>query len=266
VFWRLRNGVGVALAAAALCTPLAGAAPPSVTVTLARPGDPAKWTSFVTGLLHGNELDGLSLYLAPPKIVVQACGDEEALGCLGGREIVAIDAAVRGYRPQAVVAHEYGHLIAAYRSNAPWDAAKTGPKRWATAVGVCRHRPSTAYGLDPAEAWAETYRVVNGVASGRGRWPILARRYFPTPAALRAARADVLQPWTGPRSGRFTGRLDAGGRAVVVVPTPLDGTLEVDAQGASVGPARRIVCGRRSTTLRLQGPAGGAYALSVSRP
>ena len=42
-----------------------------------------------------------------------------------------------GHAPEYVLAHEYGHHIAAWRSNAPWEAVDWGPKHWASAMRAC---------------------------------------------------------------------------------------------------------------------------------
>ena len=43
----------------------------------------------------------------------------------------------RDLSAEAIIAHEYGHHVAANRSNAPWAALDWGTKRWATYIQVC---------------------------------------------------------------------------------------------------------------------------------
>ena len=65
-----------------------------------------------------------------------------------------------------VIAHEYGHHIAANRSNAPLAALDFGPKRWSSYELVCKNTidgrlapgdEGTNYLSNPGEAWAEAY-------------------------------------------------------------------------------------------------------------
>ncbi len=105
--------------------------------------------------------------------------------------------------------HEYGHHIANHRSNAPWAAIDWGPKRWASASNVCAKvtrreaypgDEGSNYALNPGEAWAETYRLLQERKAGitTSTWPIIAPSFYPNEAALRAAELDVVQPWTAP--------------------------------------------------------------------
>src|SRR5438034_7045369 len=75
-----------------------------------------------------------------------------------------------GTSKETVLVHELGHNVAANRDNAPWSAVDWGTKRWATYMNVCaRHDAGTAfpgdeadhYLLNPGEAFAETYRLLN---------------------------------------------------------------------------------------------------------
>jgi hypothetical protein len=241
-----------------------------------------RWAGFVLGLIHGEELDGLTLYLGTVGEVAAICGID-ASGCYGSpsSDIVSVGDASTGVRPEAIVAHEYGHYIAAHRDNAPWKALDWGTKRWATHVGVCagvrakKLFPADQlwkYMLNPGEGFAEAYRVLNAQPVGDGStmdWPIVHRLFYPDAKTLAAIRRDVTEPWTAPTEVRLTGRLDARGHARVAVRTPLDGTLEVAARGATIrgsNTLRTTVCGTRSTKLALAGRAGARFVLNVTRP
>jgi hypothetical protein len=239
------------------------------------------WAEFLGGLVHGDELQGLTLYLGTADDVANACGSYDALGCYaeGWTRIVAIgEASSEGVRPEAVVAHEYGHFVAAHRQNPPWKALDWGPKRWASALDVCfrvRARKlfpgaeDAAYSLNPGEGFAESYRFLNAEPTGLVGmdWPIVDRLFFPTAQTLQAVRNDVLKPWGGPTTQRLTGRLDPRGRAKVNVLTPLDGDVQLAAQGATVdGSARWQVCGERKTAVALVGKPGAPFVLKVTRP
>jgi hypothetical protein len=236
------------------------------------------WGDFLAQLIHGDELEGLTLYLGTPDDVAAICG--MALGCYapGWDRIVAVGEVSDGIRPEAVVTHEYGHYVAANRTNPPWDALDWGTKRWATVLNVCARTRThkmfpgaedSRYFLNPGEGFAETYRFLNGQPTGDlgMDWPIVDKLFYPGARSLQAARRDVVEPWLHPTSQRIAGRLDAGGRARVLVQTPLDGTLELAVAGATLaGSAQREVCGSRQTPVQLTGKARSAIVLNVTRP
>jgi hypothetical protein len=259
----------------------AGAISVAVSASYSSPETTAQhWGEFLAHLIHGEELDRLTLYLGTPDDVNEICGF--ALGCYapGWQRIVAVGESTDGIRPEAVVTHEYGHYIAANRENPPWDGLDWGTKRWATVLDVCARTRAhkvfpgaedTRYFLNPGEGFAEAYRFLNGQPTGEVGmdWPIVDRLFFPNAAALEAVRRDVLQPWTHPTTVRLTGRLDTRGRARITVSTPLDGNLGLEAVGATVGgatTAHRQVCGTRRTPVELTGKPRSAFVLNVTRP
>lgn len=241
-----------------------------------------RWGDFLAQLVHGEELQGLTLYLATPTEVSEICQSFNSLGCYapGSSEIVSIGEASDGIRPEAVVTHEYGHYIAAHRENPPWDALDWGTKRWASVVNVCAKTRAkqvfpgaedSRYIFNPGEGFAETYRFLNGQPTGDTGmdWPIVDELFYPDARALEAVRQDVLRPWAGPTSLRLKGWLDATGHARVTVSTPLDGRLDLGAVGARIGGSstvRRTVCGSRHTPLQLTGTPRSAFVLNVTRP
>ena len=197
-----------------------------------------RWTGFFISLLHGPELDLLDAYIAPLPEVEQICGDE-ALGCYGSNHLVVMGEANHGITAETVARHEYGHHVAANRVNPPWVAVDWGPKRWASAAGVCaRVASGTAfpgdedfnYDLNPGEAFAEAYRVLietNGSAVGYD-WPILDDSFRPTAEMLAAVREDVLHPWTGPAERTIRAKFLRRSRTwTTTVATPLDGDLRL---------------------------------------
>ncbi len=93
---------------------------------------PQQWAEFFAGIPHGSELGSVVVRIAPPDEVAALCGGD-ALGCYDARELVMPGSPYDGVAPEHVARHEYGHHIAAHRSNPPWRAADWGPKRWATA-------------------------------------------------------------------------------------------------------------------------------------
>jgi hypothetical protein len=264
-----------------------------------------RWSAFFAGLPHGAELDKLRVSVVSEPELSTACGPH-ALGCYWGGELTIAGDAIGGVTPEEIARHEYGHHVAANRSNAPWPAVEWGPKRWATATGVCTEVKAGAafpgdederYTENPGEAWAEVYRVLaeHDVGLSTGIWSIVATRYFPSEAALQAAREDVVHPWTGPVLTRLEGVFAKNGPRIWQrrLDTPLDGTLVVtlkmpagarhdvavlDANRGSVlarwstwtTRSRSItttLCGQRAVLLRVtRGTTTGPFSLAVSRP
>jgi hypothetical protein len=268
------------------------------------PGASQRWGSFFSALIHGPELASLEAYVAPLAEVEAICG-ADALGCYGTNHLVTMGEANHGVSAESVATHEYGHHIAANRSNAPWVALDWGPKWWASSVEVCsRTRAGTAfpgdeglnYSFNPGEAFAESYRVLieeadSGVASG---WAIVDPSFRPNPDALAAIRRDVLEPWVGPRTETIHGKFLRGSRTWTrQVRTPLDGDLHLrlttTGGGAAdvtllSGDARTVLaksswdpsgsrsieyrlCGMRSLRVRVNsGAAPARFALRVTVP
>ncbi len=265
---------------------------------------PQQWAEFFAGIPHGSELGSVVVRIATPDEVAALCGGD-ALGCYDARELVIPGSSYDGVAPEHVARHEYGHHIAAHRSNPPWRAADWGPKRWATAARVCtRSEQRTAfpgddgthYRLDPGEAFAESYRVFAERKAGAAlaTWGLVDGSFFPDQAALRAVEQDVATPWTRSITTRTSARFTAGGprRRLVSVRTPLDGELTAElklppgrldtlqllapdghvlARGLWSGTRTRrltfVVCGQRKLSL-LVTSAGkpGRFDLTLSRP
>jgi hypothetical protein len=273
------------------------------------PEDPAfarRWADEVAALLHGSELARVRVVLAPLDEVQLACG-EQALACYSAQAqtlVTTPDDIPGGPTAQALLAHEYGHHVAANRVNPPWRAIDWGTKRWATVTGVCLRASQGMlfpgdegrnYELNPGEGFAEAYRVLNERRLGRPEfpWGIVSPALYPGAPALAALEQDVAQPWTGPTRRTISGRFVRGGARArkLSFATPLDGsavatlraprgarfTVEllsrsgaVMQRAASTGGAaavRTTLCGSRSLALRLRAQRGaGRYSLTVSRP
>jgi hypothetical protein len=243
-----------------------------------------RWADFLGGLVHGPELAGVSVYLATPAEVTTLCGgNPDVRGCYSSGRIIGLGEDTADATAEAVLSHEYGHHVAANRSNAPWPALAWGTKRWSSYLDVCRLARAKQifpgaegpllYFFNPGEGFAEAYRLLNERRLGltESPWRIVDEMYRPNVRALALLQQDVLEPWrangTVTRSGRFV----AGGKSTRTfrIATPRDGELSASVSGSArlVGAAGRLVCGARVTTLRVaRSGAPGAFRLTVSRP
>ena len=139
-----------------------------------------RWADFLAGLIHGSELSTVTVFFATPVEANRLCSDaadllHDVLGCYGSSTIVAPGQDTAKASAESVLTHEYGHHIAANRSNAPWSALEWGAKRWASAMNICAMArshvvfpgdESLLYRLNPGEGFAETYRWVNERVEG----------------------------------------------------------------------------------------------------
>lgn len=268
-------------------------------------GTAQTWADFIAGLVHGPELSKLTAYIAPLDEIADMCGDD-ALGCYGSNQMASMGETEYGITAAEVVRHEYGHHIAWNRLNAPWTAVDWGPKNWASAANVCRRAADgTAYPgdegdhyvLNPGEAWAETYRLLDEQKSGAtgSGWELIDPSFRPDEPALQAAERDVLQPWATSTRATFKHRFTTKGKRLWSIPiaTPLDGDLAISISLPKGGiqdvtlvdatrkttlatglwsstKTKRIttqVCGARSLVLKItQGGAYGRVVVTVEKP
>ena len=278
-----------------------------IEVSDAYPQDPAlpqRWADYLASLVHGDELASLTAYLAPFDEVQSICGDD-ALACYSSQAQTLVAPAENpgaDLTTEAIVAHEYGHHVAANRLNTPWRAIDYGTKRWATYMNVCAQaatgdvypgaEDTEHYALNPGEGFAEAYRVLNQQQLGQPlfAWQIVSSTFFPDATALQLIEQDVRTPWTGPTTVRVSGSLAARKSRTSPVATPLDGTARVAlrvSRGAvtadvlagtkrvarvtvsagRAGSRSVTVCGQRSLRLRLTaGRRASRYVATVARP
>lgn len=206
-----------------------------------------QYVAYLETLPHGRELSKLTLLVAAPEEINDRCGgtgddNGQVLGCYGGDQMIVpstgldTPTAVGNYTVRYVLAHEYGHHIAAHRSNnlgGGRGALDWGPKYWASYELVCDQAGDRKlfpgdemrnYLANPGEAWAETYaRLV--FPEQPWTWTDLLR---PDLGALEAARKDVLTPWTKNTSTTFTMSATRNAQAFDL-PLTLDGSLKVTA-------------------------------------
>jgi len=258
------------------------------------PEDPARqlqWADFLTSLVHGPELQSVTVMFMPMRRVQRQCGFQ-ALACYSPATrtiVVPGDEIPDGPTLQSILIHEYGHHIAATRANPPWDANDFGPKRWATAVGVCSRAANGElfpgdeglnYERNPAEVFAEDYRLLNEQKLGLplSPWDVVDASLQPDDTVLGALEQDVVAPWQGATVTSYSGsfRKTAPTRPrTFTIQTPLDGTLRASL-AAPKGTKFRLllngrpgttatVCGVRTVTATVQRLGGfGAFKLAVS--
>lgn len=202
------------------------------------PGFDQSWADFFASLLHDWELSSVTVYFAPYEEVTTLCSvDADACYYPQSDTIILPGSDPPDGEPlEEVAIHEYGHQVGNNRDNSPWDGMWWGTKRWASYEGVCpRVRAGTAfpgdegelYALNPGEAFAESYRVVNG---GQFPWGIVDDSWYPDPTDQDLITADVLNPYTGPTTRSWTGNFKRGSTnrtRYANVATPLDGTFVV---------------------------------------
>ncbi len=201
-----------------------------------------QWADFMTSLVHGPELQTVAIHLAPLNEVQRRCGND-ALACYSPLQATiyapaddpAFDTSAKG-----ILIHEYGHHIAASRANPPFESEDYGTKRWASYENVCSRtqagdlfpgaEDSRHYMLNPGEAFAETYRLLNEQKLGlpQEAWTIVSTALAPDPTALSLLEQDVTTPWTASTAKTFTAKLTGKVRTrTFVVSTPYDGTIGV---------------------------------------
>jgi len=251
----------------------------------------AHWATFLGTLLHGDELGTVTLAFALPAQMPKACAPD-ALACYSPRHrmLVVPTHAPDAWALEHVIAHEYGHHLAAARDNSPWSAFEWGTKRWATVAGICTkvgEATADPLGLNwdatPGEAFAETYRLLNAQrARGWGSAPGWTfGDLFPFNAAtMRALELDVRRPWQPAVTEARRGRLVARATKRLRVGTLLDGTVRLRLRTAPRGTLLRAskvvdpaapggtqvdatVCGDRTIDVEVFAPRGGRFVLEV---
>ena len=245
------------------------------------------WADYFASLPHSSELDRLTVVISPFGEMQTSCGGEADSCYSPGEGIIYLvgETPPDGSDIRQIAAHEYGHHIATNRDNWPWDAEYWGPKYWASARQVCantrtrlnspvtRTKPlmfpgdqGANYNDNPAEVWAETYRIIasNAIGVPADPWeydpahtpPLLGLglnpAWKPTAEMLVAAQRDVAHPWPGERTRVWKGKFRPGGRSAKVVDLPLslDGRVTAKLETAAQLTSRiqlQATAGRRLT-------------------
>ncbi len=250
--------------------------------------DPAQIAAFLGTLVHGPEIERLTVQMETPSQIAFDCGYGAQACYYGGENRIALSGddapAPDGASREFVLAHEYGHHLARHRQTPPPfpSAIDWGTTRWASYENVCRRSRSGSlfpgtFGLryfrDPGEAFAETFANLRFPDSGvPWRW---VRMLKPDAGALRAAREDALHPWRGRTTFSLGGRLPGlrARPAVRSFSTPIDGMVSLRPSGrrfdlSLLNPAGRILRNsrhglnsRRKLNFTVCGQAGLRLAL-----
>jgi hypothetical protein len=212
----------------------------AVEASPAYPVDPIadqKLVDFLASRLHGAELGDLSVYVGKPEEIRQLCGghpDVVACYAIDEARMYVPGESVRGIPVEYPLTHEYGHHLASWRSNSPWDALDWGGKHWASEERICAGvrrgllfpgNQGKHYFEDPGEGFADTYAHLH-YPDAPWYYSELMR---PDPGSLAAVRRDVLRPWTAPRTRTFRGRLGPRRKARSFhIKLRLDGDVRLD--------------------------------------
>ena len=230
-----------------------------VTLASSYTGDPAvaqTYATFLGTLPHGPELASLKVTVVPSSEIASACGGraERRHPRLLRRRRPDDDRPRRPGRRAAtisvnyVIAHEYGHHIAAHRSNAPLRALDFGPKRWSSYELVCTNthgrqararRPGRQLPLQPGRGVGGGLRAaglpdrglaLHAAAASRRR----ARRWRRRPTSRSPGPSASATTFTGTNTRTFK------------LPITLDGAFTLQLDGPAQGQLRpRRALGRQ---------------------
>ena len=164
--------------------------------------DPGAIASFIGTLLHGSEVNVLTVQLDTPRQIEYDCGIGAAACYFTGRDRIILSGdesfASDGASRDFVLAHEYGHHVAQHRrAPAPFGpAVDWGTTHWATYKNVCQGQRSRRlfpgnegfhYFEDPGEAYAESFAYIRFPDAPQGWAWVDSLKPNPQPSPLFAA-------------------------------------------------------------------------------
>jgi hypothetical protein len=228
--------------------------------------DPQQIASFIGTLIHGSEVESVTVQLDTPYQLTVDCGfGAQACYDTNGDRIYisgnSDDFGYAGVSREFVLAHEYGHHVAEHRRTpAPFPAAiDWGTERWATHEHICQGKRRGAffpgnegyhYYEDPGEAFAESF-AFNRFPDAQVEWAWVGS-LKPDAGAFKAIRQDVKSPWHSRRRLSVRGYLPGRGSRVAArkFSTPLDGKVSVRLSGAGSHRYRLLLRNQAGRLLR----------------
>jgi hypothetical protein len=268
--------------------------------------DPQRIADFLGTLIHGSEMELLTVQLDTPGQLEFDCGYGAQACYYGGEDRIVLNGSDApssdGASREFVLAHEYGHHLARHRESPPPfpGALDWGTARWSSYENVCRRSRAGAlfpgneglrYFRDPGEAFAESFAHLRFPESAvPWRWVAALK---PDAAAFQAIREDALDPWHGRSTFKLQGRVppQRSGAAVRAFRTPLDGTVSLRPAGRArydlslLSPAGHVlrssdhdlsfghrlnftVCGQSGLRVAIRSArrSGGGFKLQIQRP
>jgi hypothetical protein len=254
-------------------------------------------TTTLESLLHGEEMERLSVYIASSGDLSRLCGPGASACYYAGDETMVVPGEpVNSPMPlEMLVAHEYGHHLAGARAGFGWPASTWGAKHWATYEGVCQGLRTgqlyegtggVRYWDQPGEAFAQAYAFYHYRDEVPWWWSFAE----PNEGAFAAIRDDVVtsshprnstlsarlsgtadgssQPLSTPLDGRLRLRLEGGpsGRYALVLRSP-EGTVLKATRWRTRPRLRYLVCGARSFTVEVRRRSGAKrIELKIRQP
>jgi len=245
------------------------------------PAEVESVAAVLRSLDHGPEMARLSVFVATPGELREACG-AGVLACyfpsVDEMVVSGVDRTVDGVPRDFAIAHEYGHHIANTRTGTALPAIEAGTPRWATYERVCQlsrrgrlfpGNQGAHYWQDPEEAFAQSYARLNR-PEDLVSWqytPLLK----PTTVALEKIHADVARPLSGPVESSWEGAVAAPPAEPAPRAGAGAGSIGV-AAGHAVGGSPAVVSRLVRTpldgavTVSLRAPEGAGLALSLREP
>jgi hypothetical protein len=139
---------------------------------------------------------------------------------------------------------------------------RLGPQERASGAALCRRAADGSaypgdegdhYELNPGEAWAETYRLMDERKTGESGsgWQLIDPSFYPDDIALQSAERDVAQPWTAGTRTTYRHRFTVKSKRLwsVGIAAPLDGDIAVTIRLPKGGVQEAVLVDRESNAV-----------------